>query len=605
MDEERDDAGPASPASLKALARELLEQARHDPAGLSATLSRLSIRKQAELALMLPASQRLQLLIHAPKPMRLVRALPDADYYLTVREVGPVEALPLVSLASTAQTRHLLDLESWRKDRFDADRCGAWVALLVEAGESPTRRFLRDADDELLALLFRGWIHAEQIEYEDGAEVHGHGEGEAGSASGALTPDGYHRFSPRIPEHLPVIHRLLQLFYREQPARYQQILWRSRWELPAELEESAFHWRQSRLEEHGFPALDEALAVYAEPSGTRAQAIAPQPDDPDRLAASRCLVPLLAAHGPLAEAIDLLPEAAREHTLHGLVSVANRLLVADAEDSGDPEAHRRALNKAAGYSHIALSARGALDSASAAHVLEQVSPLELFREGHARAAELARRARSLLQNGWPAGRTEALDLLDWPVSSRVRALLADRPLYYEVDVSHGDGRPREFAAPEEIAETRNALETAEALGRIVVELLGLDTGRLLEAAERDTAAPPRFSTVLLTVMAWQATRGVIRGEALPADVAADFVRSVASRRTAGADAPARALEALVRALDARFGLEEPEISILMAYGKFALERLSEECGALDPGLPLEPRYVSCLFLDVGDKRPAE
>ena len=110
------------------------------------------VREQAELALRLPPRERLTLLLHAPRPMRLVRSLPDADLYLTVREIGPADAMPLMKLASASQILHLLDLESWRRDRFDGDRSGAWVALLLEADESALRRFLRTADDEHLAL---------------------------------------------------------------------------------------------------------------------------------------------------------------------------------------------------------------------------------------------------------------------------------------------------------------------------------------------------------------------------------------------------------------------------------------------------------------------
>ena len=53
-------------------------------------------------ALRLPAAERLQLMLHAPAPMRLVRTLPDADLYLTIREVGPADALPMLALSSVA-----------------------------------------------------------------------------------------------------------------------------------------------------------------------------------------------------------------------------------------------------------------------------------------------------------------------------------------------------------------------------------------------------------------------------------------------------------------------------------------------------------------------
>ena len=209
---------------IQRLSGELRALAQSSPDELADRVADLSIREQAELALRLPPQQRLELLLHAPRPMRLVRALPDADLYMTVREVGPGEAMPVLALASVSQLLHLIDLESWRGDRFDADRAGAWVALFLDAGEPALRRFLRNADDELLALLFRTWINVEQIEYEDSPDQHGHGQTDAGTEQGAMTPDGYHRFTPSIPEHMAAVRQLLQVFYLDQPDRFHQLL---------------------------------------------------------------------------------------------------------------------------------------------------------------------------------------------------------------------------------------------------------------------------------------------------------------------------------------------------------------------------------------------
>ena len=97
-------------------------------------------------------------------------------------------------------------------------------------------------------------------------------------------------------------------------------------------------------------------------------------------------------------------------------------------------------------------------------------------------------------------------------------------------------------------------------------------------------------------MAWHSARGEIRGDALPDDVVADFLRDVASRRTAAEDAPARALGALIETWSGGLGLSERHKALLRSFGLAALERLSSECGALDPGVPVDPRYVTCLLL---------
>jgi len=597
-----EDAGETSQPQADRLALELAELARMAPDRLRERIAGLSIREQATLALRVPIEQRLQLILHSPRPMRLVRALPDGDLYLSVREIGPTEAMPLLKLASAPQIQHLFDLESWRVDRFDADRSGAWMALLLEAGEPALRRFLRTTDDELLALLFRKWLRVEQLDFEETgqADIHGHGLSEAGTESGFVTPDGNYQFMPTIAEHAPAVRRILQVFFVHEPERYQRTLWNACWELPSELEEQALHWRQSRLEEHGFPPWEEAIDVYAPASGSREHPEPARPAETDGLAASRLALSVARgsnADARLAPVIDALPAAERERALHEMASLANRLLVADQADGGDPDSHRAALTKAVSFISVALQLRGATAPDRAGATLTRVPLLELFREGYQRVGRLQARARELLRSGWVSRQPAALDMLDSPIVDRVRALLAPRPGYVEVGTDQQVGAQRDFRGLDEIQQTAASLELAEVIGTVLIDRLGLQVAAAEQAGRAQSGETPSFSALFLTLLAWQSTRGELRGEPLPADVAAGFLRNVASRRTAPAEAPERALELMLRELAERSEFGVREIAVLQAFGRFALERLHEQCGGLDPGVPIDPRFVTCLLVE--------
>lgn len=574
---------------------ELIELARRSPEELASRLAHVSIRDQARLALQLPTTERLQLLLHAPRPTRLLRALPDTDLYLTVRDLGPLDAAPLLKMASRTQILHLLDLESWRADRFDAVRCGGWVALLLEADEPALLRFLSNVDESVLALLFAQWIRIEPIEYEDGATVHGHGISEAGTEKGFVTPDGYYLFAPVVPAHAPAIRQLVRLLYDNDPERYQRVVWASIWELPSQLEEDALHWRQSRLEEHGFPAHDDALGAYAPPSGARAH---PEPlpaMDDDGLHSSRLPLAHLDRRSALVQAIERLPSSGLDRVAHGLVSLANRLMVADGADVGDPDSHRTAMRKAAGFVGIALETRSADRPEVVGVTLDEIPIEELFREGYARAAELQSRAREWLRSAWAGGDPETLDLLDTPIRQRMRALLEPRPKYFEAGDQAESGRMRDFESLVEIHQAQLALELADVLGRLLVDRLGLDVGRTVDAG-RTRVHPVRFSTLILTTLTWHAARGEIRGDPVPADVMGDFLRTVASRRTAPPEAAGRALKRWVGDLTSRFDLPPREVAVIDGFGKACLEQLAAECAGLDPGVPVDSRYVSCVLL---------
>jgi hypothetical protein len=562
-------------------------------------LANLDIRRQAELVLRLPAEERARFLLEAPKPMALVRALPDGDFYLTVREVGPEGALPLLALASASQIAHLLDLESWRRDRFDPLRSGAWVALLVEAGEATIRRFARNIDDETLILLFRLWAKVTPLDIDHEEPTKGHGIGDMGDERGFLSPDGANLFSPERSEHAVAARRLAEVLFIDDQDRYLGIVRSALFELPSEVEETALHWRASRLEEHGYPTWDEALSIYAHPEtmpSALAEPMLPALADREAFAAPRAALRVLGPTGLIVHAVDAMTPADRERALFGLMALANRVLVADGGDAGSIETHALVMERAGAYVGIALEARGATDGASAAPVLAEVPVVELFREGYARAAALQSRARLMLKDGWGRGTATAEELIDAPLRARVRALLLPRPLYVAFAEGEEPVAARDFRTLGELDETRVTLELCEALGETLLTRRELTAADILNDERRPFEDAPRFSTLLLTALAWHATRGELCVDRLPSDLVADFLRATASRRTADPAAPTRAMTRLVEIFVTEAELPRRAAATLRAFGTTCLDRLAADCATLDPGLPATPRVVGCLRL---------
>ena len=558
----------------------------------------MPLRDQVLAVLALPPERRADALLHGPRPMRLVRSVPAPDLYLTIREIGPVDALPILALASAPQLQHVLDLESWRADRYDGLRAGAWVALLAEAGEATLRRVVRAAEDSEVALLFQAWARTEQIEIDDQEPVHGRGGSDVGDERGLLAPDGAHRFRPEIAEHGPAIQRLATVLFHDDPGRYQRILWACLSETPSQNEDEALRWRNSRLEEYGYPPWDEAVTIYAPPSKGPSPPPSAVGDGPEGAPmVARFPLAALERGGELATALEQASASEIETVLAQLLSLAARIVVADGLDTGDPMSQVRAVHKAAGTIEIGLAAARAATGEPPIEILRRVALVEVFRAGHARVAELRRRARALERDGWAAAHPDALQFLDAPIRPRIEGLLGDRPRYHVVGAKNPAEAYREFERPEEVDETRGALDLAEVLGAIFVERLGVDLDRLLADARARGRDVPRFSTLFTTLLAWNATRGEPRLEPLGEADAADFLRTVASRRTAPPDAPERALTAAIDLIAERVSLDPRERGVLAAFGRACLERLASECGGLDPGIPLDDRHVSCLWLD--------
>src|SRR5210317_192912 len=107
----------------------------------SKTLQRvLQLQEKRSKILELPPEKALVRILDDPQPAALVHSFPEQDFYLLVNEIGPEDSLPLLSLATNKQWEHMVDLETWQKDRLDLKMVTRWLSLLLEADP---RRFLR------------------------------------------------------------------------------------------------------------------------------------------------------------------------------------------------------------------------------------------------------------------------------------------------------------------------------------------------------------------------------------------------------------------------------------------------------------------------------
>ena len=89
---------------------------------------------------------RLARLLDAPHLARVVPHLAPETLHQLIRHRGLDACGELVASATPEQLTSVLDLDLWRNtqpgrdERFDADRFGEWLELLVDTGETPSRR---------------------------------------------------------------------------------------------------------------------------------------------------------------------------------------------------------------------------------------------------------------------------------------------------------------------------------------------------------------------------------------------------------------------------------------------------------------------------------
>lgn len=99
---------------------------------------------------------RLARLLETPLLARVVPHLPPETLHRLVRHRGLEACGALVTAATSAQLASLLDLDLWRPaepagdERFDADRFGDWLEVLIEEGGSVAARTVAALDEDLV-----------------------------------------------------------------------------------------------------------------------------------------------------------------------------------------------------------------------------------------------------------------------------------------------------------------------------------------------------------------------------------------------------------------------------------------------------------------------
>ena len=448
--------------------------------------------------------QKLDALLGAEDPAAAVAALPVAEVYHIVHDVGFHDAQELVALATPEQIRGCLDLDTWDRDRFLADSASPWLAALVEAGPDKLAQVWERLDSELTALLlarhtvvydlslgeepddqdFPEYIAAATDSDPDPPGPDDDSDGpldgspdDLGPRPIILTPDTYFALKITTDHHdtIALISRLIDDLYRADPSGQlaRHTIMAARSEPVAQLEEMSFRWRAGRMADLGYADFYDALEVFR-PLDPESITVGEASEDRfgPEVDASELPGPLpapiaerVAFASFLAKTLDRIDDPDEVARLeNAFMILLNRVLSAARVSPSDREAQSIAAEHAAATVSLALEHLTGRDLARAEVALRTVSLVRLHRAGHTLTLRLARLARALA----PRLRTAAE-----PVPTILSALLSRRPFFArELDDPPGDG-PRPFTTMVDIKRIAEELSIL-ALRIAIADLLAPD-----------------------------------------------------------------------------------------------------------------------------------
>ena len=499
----------------------------------------------------------MEVLLESSQARALVRSLPAEDLYFTIQEVGLEDATELVQLVSPEQFRTFVDLGAWKRDELNKHTALAWLrAARGESAEDFLSK-LRKADAEVLQLLVREFTTVHDLE--DNPDVNPEGPT-------METPEGRYLVEFRGVEgvELASVRTLLTDLIADNPFEAIRFLEATRWDVPGELEEAAYRFRTARLQDLGFPPLEDAVRLFSRvdtgpaPAPEVSAALVAQREQPDYLEA----------------AFSALDATERENLEAELRHLANATLVAEVEEPGDLDAIRRVGEMVRDYLLLGLEHLTQGRPSRAAEVVRDTPMDRLFQVGFSLTLALKFRADRLMK--LPLAQVDGVPLLFSEEAAAVEALRRKRP---RRTLKVPGAEPVPFRSRRELAASEDVLARAEAQGALLGALLGGSPESVREHFSR-FAEPPR-ELGMDRLFAALVAQAVLEGRVDARPLRRDQRRELGARLFEGsADAPrlqADAAERVIAVLEP--AVPEEARAELRRRVNTTLGRLLEEVGA--------------------------
>ena len=421
-------------------------------------LPELSVSEQAAQLAQLDAKDRQEFLLSAKNGSAIVRALSSETVLYTLKEIGLHDAVGLLAIASPEQVRDLVDLDCWRRDRFDDERLMNWLMLLNESGSSKLAEWCLHTDIELLVLLIQR--HCEVVRKADVEE-----DPDFDQSKYFTFDDQYLlRF---LGEPEPILYLLLERVRTLDYRTYLHALENSLFELESGLEEGAFRWRTARLEDRGYPTNDEAQALFRfdPPESIHLQEYQRIPHSVRLVAGDDAITPPDHALSLLTESTSFfsqvlasLPRKTSEQVGQELAYLTNIIVMAEARDTGEVSEIRRCVEMAHDYVNIGLAYTAEEDETTARAILQTTQIRPFFQTGLGLIQRLQQQASRMAAQLSETGPPEWESYLDPPFREMYAGIKRREPLFFVGLETPGEIVSRRFGQLSEIRWVESLLD---------------------------------------------------------------------------------------------------------------------------------------------------
>lgn len=567
---------------------------------LENTLAPLKFEELRELILNLPWEKRARVILASPYPAGLVRNLPSIELFLTLKASSLDLAVELLSYATATQIQFLMDFDCWYKDRLRAERVASWVILLFEAGEGKVLEWLSLADWDFLIAIFQKFVKV--YKRPDDVDLL-----EAYDYLPPYTLDDMYFIDFKEDRLEFYFRRLIEIIREEWPETYFALMESLLWEIPLEVEERAYRFRNGRLADEGIPDYYTALEVYTyiHPKKLHSYDYNFHSTFEEKKTPLLYLVPLeegseLFIHRVLSQITDIkvLEKIQRE-----MAWLATKVTLVDYPVIDSIEDVQMGLHKMWCGLNLGLEYLAGENVELAKEFLEKYYLEDIFRVSRTALRELRKFALSLYNS--KAYNATILNYLDQPYAGYLKGASEKRLNEVKLFNPANLGTDQEFIEFSRIKELRMVRQYLEEIG-YVAPLLEKGLGPVSDWI-KELIKPGRnfdlnfltWSALILTALAQYLHNGTFHFKALPKSAWKKIFPAMLERREERNYLKETLKEDLYKSFyklaESTYYLEE---ALLRGFLEFVISRFENEFMYSDPEDPPDPKYQTLILVDL-------
>lgn len=567
-------------------------------------INTLPFKDQLTLVLKAKGQDRQNLILSSNKSRELVQAIPEEELFFTIKEIGEADALELITLTTPRQMEYIFDIEFWLKDKFRAGEALKWFRLLQKCGEEKIFKTLHHMSLDILVVFLKKYIRVYKLEEEEGIQA----------GKNFFTLDNFYYLDFKYKKFgRTELENLIKIMRDMDPGLYMRVMESLYWEIDAEIEEEAFRFRCARMADKGFPDLEQAQALYQFIEPDKCRTYETIKDEADFKLQGKRWGSIIPSHyfnlGDEKSFLNrvILANIGKEHfdrLVGEMVSISNKVLIADTIDLSNLELVSETLKKASSYINIGLEYLAQRDFQKGIEVISQWYLEHIFRVGFSLLLKLRRKAHAIKMDERFFPGDDGWCLLVSPYRDVIQGLVERPPLLYEGVVDPKKVEYRHFRNLREVNKIDKLLDNILFWGELHFSVyeFRLDDIRKLDFSRcyPSNIYHIDFTMLSLTAFANQVLDGEFKFSPVKRDRLNIFLSTIFKKgehtplhiKTTVKNGCYRWLQSLLR------GKGKRGFSYAKEFWDSCFNLLEEEYGNLDFKKPVDPKFTKYLLIDL-------